>query len=242
MDNSAFSSFVDAVCEKVRFTPARKEIAAELRAHLEDRAEMLTEHGVPPEDAARRAVEAMGNPAEIGAALDKEHDPFWGWTMLVSGVVCMVILFFWGIMLLGGGAVPELYSNETLFYSDWNWTSPSSEVRQEEIPLGVLHKTEDSWIWLERAQVTVSSDGLQVYLWYKTWFKNPLMPVQSDIWCAQIRGGDQVLAQRDSRWVEFTRSSRESTPPECLSLDFVSAAGEPAFTVSVPLGAGGEMS
>ena len=162
--------------------------------------------------------------------------------MLYSGAVCMVVLAIWALLLVVGGAVPRLYDDESFLYSDWTWTVPSSAAWQAEIPLEQLHETEHSWIWLERARVVMDYDGLQVILWYTTLFKNPLMPVQSDVWCAQIRGGDQVLAQRDSRWVEFTRSGMEGAPPESLSLDFVSAAGEPAFTLSLPLGTGGEPS
>ena len=91
--------FIDAVCAKVRFKPARKQIAAELRAHLEDRAAMLTEHGVAPEDAAVRAVAAMGDPEEIGAALDKEHSPFWGWMAVWTDVARYLVLFLVGLMV-----------------------------------------------------------------------------------------------------------------------------------------------
>ena len=234
--------FIAAVCEKVRFKPAREKIAEELRAHLEDRAAMLEERGFPPGDAAARAAASMGDPEEVGAALDREHPPFWGWTMLVSGAVCMVVLAVWVLLLVVGRAVPRMSYGESFFYMDDTWTVPSSEVWLAEFPLEQMYETEHSWIWLERARVDVDYDGLQVILWYTTLFKNPLMPVQSDVWCAQIRAGDQVLAQRDSRWVEFTRSGMEGAPPESLSLDFVSAAGEPAFTLSLPLGTGGEPS
>ena len=35
MDRSSREEFIEAVCAQVRFTPARKQIADELRAHLE---------------------------------------------------------------------------------------------------------------------------------------------------------------------------------------------------------------
>ena len=96
--------FIAAVCEKVRFKPAREKIAEELRAHLEDRAAMLEERGFPPGDAAARAAASMGDPAEIGAALDKEHSPFWGWANRVScvllGLVILVLLLMWIAALL----------------------------------------------------------------------------------------------------------------------------------------------
>ena len=92
--------FIAAVCAKVRFTPAREKIAEELRAHLEDRAAMLTEHGVSPEDAAARAVAAMGDPEEIGAALDREHSPFWGWMAIWTDIARYLVLFLVGLMVL----------------------------------------------------------------------------------------------------------------------------------------------
>ena len=102
MDEKAKMSgeeFIEAVCAKVRFTPARERIADELRGHLEDRAAMLEEHGVPPEDAAQRAAASMGDPAEIGAALDREHSPLWGWMAVWTDVARYLVLFLVGLMV-----------------------------------------------------------------------------------------------------------------------------------------------
>ena len=100
MDKSPREEFIDSVCAKVRFTPARKQIADELRAHLEDRAAMLEAHGVTPEDAAARAVASMGDPEEIGAALDREHSPFWGWMAIWTDIARYLVLFLVGLMVL----------------------------------------------------------------------------------------------------------------------------------------------
>ena len=91
--------FIEAVCAKVRFTPARAQIADELRAHLEDRAAMLEEHGFPSEDAAARAAASMGDPEEIGTALDKEHSPLWGWMAVWTDVARYLVLFLAGLMV-----------------------------------------------------------------------------------------------------------------------------------------------
>ena len=48
MDRSSREEFIEAVCAQVRFTPARKQIADELRGHLEDRAEALMARGLTP--------------------------------------------------------------------------------------------------------------------------------------------------------------------------------------------------
>ena len=92
--------FIEAVCAKVRFTPAREKIAEELQAHIEDRAAMLMEHGVAPENAAARAAASMGDPEEVGAALDREHSPFWGWMAIWTDIARYLVLFLVGLMVL----------------------------------------------------------------------------------------------------------------------------------------------
>ena len=70
-----FNDFCGRVCSVVRWRAARKPIAAELAAHLEDHAAALEARGLDPEVAARRAVEAMGDAYALGAALDAAHPP-----------------------------------------------------------------------------------------------------------------------------------------------------------------------
>ena len=97
---STFNDFCAQVCEHVRFSPDHEAIAAELAAHLEDHAAALMERGVPEEEAARRALEAMGDPEEIGKELDKSHSPLLGgfqelfralvWTALAVLLMCAI--------------------------------------------------------------------------------------------------------------------------------------------------------
>ena len=62
------SQFCDHVCMYVRFRPDHEAITAELTAHLEDHKDAILE--IHPDmtlwEAERRAVEAMGNPEELG--------------------------------------------------------------------------------------------------------------------------------------------------------------------------------
>ena len=75
MASKAFDMFCHQVCSVIRWKPARYAAWAELDAHLEDHAAVLEEQGVPPKEAARRAVEAMGDPYKLGHQLDKCHSP-----------------------------------------------------------------------------------------------------------------------------------------------------------------------
>ena len=70
-----FNEFCAQVCLMIRWKAARGPVADELAAHLEDHAAALEARGLDPETAARRAVEAMGDPYALGAELDAAHPP-----------------------------------------------------------------------------------------------------------------------------------------------------------------------
>ena len=75
MSNLAFDTFCARVCSAIRWKPARRLAQAELTAHLEDHAQALAAQGLAPDLAAERAVAAMGDPYELGHALDQAHPP-----------------------------------------------------------------------------------------------------------------------------------------------------------------------
>lgn len=63
--------YCDAVCAHIRSKAGRRETYRELRDHLDDHVQALTDRGIPLDVARERAVAAMGDPAEVGKALDK---------------------------------------------------------------------------------------------------------------------------------------------------------------------------
>lgn len=70
-----FHSYCDKVCSLIRRSSAQEAARRELLAHLEDHAAALEEHGVPADEAAARAVVAMGDPYELGHQLNRCHSP-----------------------------------------------------------------------------------------------------------------------------------------------------------------------
>ena len=66
-----FSRYCEQVCLLIRSKYGRAAVTAELTAHLEDHAAALEDRGVPPDVAQERAVQAMGDPYALGAALDR---------------------------------------------------------------------------------------------------------------------------------------------------------------------------
>lgn len=75
MDGNSFQAYCDRVCSVIRWEPARKAARKELMAHMDDHADALKARGVPPGEADRQAVDAMGDPYELGHQLDACYSP-----------------------------------------------------------------------------------------------------------------------------------------------------------------------
>ena len=99
MDDDSFAAYCASVVQHVRCKLDRPAISAELIAHLEDHADALAEGGVSPEEAARLAVEAMGDAGAVGKALDRAHPPVWGWLVTACHVLiylCVAVILVYG--------------------------------------------------------------------------------------------------------------------------------------------------
>ncbi|MGM9606041.1 MAG: permease prefix domain 1-containing protein [Oscillospiraceae bacterium] len=88
-------AFYYAVCRHLTRSTKREiaQVKWELAAHLQDHAEVLVEYGLSPEEAERRAVAEMGDPAEIGKALNKSFSVFWmvcKWVFIA--LFCLLLL------------------------------------------------------------------------------------------------------------------------------------------------------
>lgn len=89
---NAFDTYCSAVCVMVRWKRYHAPITAELTAHMEDHADYLIAKGVEPDEAARAAVAAMGDPYEIGKELDKLHSPWYPRLTRIFAVLAAVLL------------------------------------------------------------------------------------------------------------------------------------------------------
>ncbi len=67
-----------------------RDISRELAAHMEDARAAYAAAGFDAEEAQRRVVEAMGDPKELGRALNAQLSPFWLWLSRIARAVCAV--------------------------------------------------------------------------------------------------------------------------------------------------------
>lgn len=96
-----FFTYGEAVCRQVRHATKREKagIQKELADHLMDHTEALVAAGYTPQDAQDLALDAMGDPVQVGKELN--HSYPLGWLVLARGllvvmVVCLLTLVFYG--------------------------------------------------------------------------------------------------------------------------------------------------
>lgn len=109
-----FGRWCDTVTRQVRFRPDRGAIQRELAAHYQDHVRDLERVGYDWKLAEQRALAAMGNPEEIGRALDRVHKPWLGWLWIASRTVLILTVMACLLSLPGTGSFFHMMKN-TLF-------------------------------------------------------------------------------------------------------------------------------
>jgi len=113
-----FREFCDGVVKEIpRATGREKEdIRWELTDHLLEHRDMLVEHGYDELEAERRAIEAMGDPVEIGRAWNEKLSPFWLW----AGRICLVlfVLILWDNLSAINSRVGQVFEALEVRYAE----------------------------------------------------------------------------------------------------------------------------
>ncbi len=96
-----FDRYGRAVCQYIRHGTGREKraIQAELSAHMEDHAQALMDAGYPKTYARQLAVEAMGDPEEIGRELDRAYPRIWLVFPRAATVVAVVLALLLAFIL-----------------------------------------------------------------------------------------------------------------------------------------------
>lgn len=92
--------FCKQVCSFIKYKRVHHEISQELKNHIEDHQESLIELGMSQEEAEKQAVEAMGDPEQIGSELDKQHRPLVEWMLTITNIGTVLGLFYiFGVLI-----------------------------------------------------------------------------------------------------------------------------------------------
>ena len=122
--------WLDTATRGIRFRPDRAAVRAELAAHLEDKQADLQRifPDLSVQEAEGRALEAMGDPEELGRELAKIHRPWLGYLWRLSQVLCalMVLAALWGV--ISGTNPPDLWVQ-----TNQSWLGEQPEEQQGEL-------------------------------------------------------------------------------------------------------------
>lgn len=157
------------------------EIKNELTAHLEDRADALEARGMTSEDAQAQAIARMGDPKEIGQALNAELSVFWGWVgrIAVLAIILVIILSFLPLISVG---MNLSYNLTTRFFTDYHDFAPKDAYET------VYEEQRDESF--QANGVTVAFHGYRVYesqegyyleTYVSAYANNPFDEVQSTV-------------------------------------------------------------
>ena len=93
MENKEFDRWCSSATLLIRFGPDREEVAKELRSHMEDHYDALTEKGFSHEEATEQVIATMGDDREISRQLAAVHRPFWAYFLRCSRIAVAIALF-----------------------------------------------------------------------------------------------------------------------------------------------------
>ena len=87
--------FLEKVCYEIKYKPIQKEIAEELKNHIEEIKQEQIKKGIEENKAEEIAVKQMGEPIEIGKKLNKIHKPRLDWSL----ILLVISLIAFGILV-----------------------------------------------------------------------------------------------------------------------------------------------
>ncbi len=85
------SEYIEKICNQIRWKKIRPVIARELENHIDDQIQSYISGGMAPDEAIEKALIEMGDPIEIGSALDRTHRPQPEWSMLILVAAALLI-------------------------------------------------------------------------------------------------------------------------------------------------------
>lgn len=88
------NEFIKEVISYIKFPFDRDDVEKELEDHILDKMEYYHNEGMDEETAEELTLKDMGNPKEIGIALNKEHNHILGWIYTITNILVAINLVF----------------------------------------------------------------------------------------------------------------------------------------------------
>ncbi len=103
--------FLKTITDQIRCVKARDGVAREIKDHILDQAAAYEKSGDDHSAALEKAVRDMGDPVEIGVALDAVHRPQFDWKMLALTLLLNIA----GLIVMYGAFGSERFSRQCAY-------------------------------------------------------------------------------------------------------------------------------
>lgn len=111
-DNENKKQYLNRITDKISSNQIKSEIAFELDAHIDERAQFYTEIGFSEEEAFEKAVEQMGDPDAVGDSLSRLHPTTDNKLFTICSLILLgflMIAFHFSALLNSDGKLSLLY-------------------------------------------------------------------------------------------------------------------------------------
>ena len=118
MGRERLDAYLNQAGAQIRWRRARKSLLQELGHHVADQELAYRAEGAPEDEALDRAVAEMGDPVEVGRALDRLHRPQTRWELMAFTILLLALgLAAQQLLLrdLQAGAVLQKHQHPALF-------------------------------------------------------------------------------------------------------------------------------
>jgi len=88
--------FINDVCSYIKYKGVHKDVKDELSLHIDELKDHYIANGLSEDEAEKRAISDMGNAAEIGEKLNKQHKPQTEWSLII--LTALISIF--GILIM----------------------------------------------------------------------------------------------------------------------------------------------
>lgn len=93
-DEKEIQKYLDAVTSEMVFDEAKLAVQIEVRSHIEDHIRIAKSYGLSDEEAIHNSIKRMGDPCDIGRALNLIHKPKFGFVLLFLSLgLCFIGLW-----------------------------------------------------------------------------------------------------------------------------------------------------
>ncbi|MBQ9933639.1 MAG: hypothetical protein IJO69_07405 [Ruminiclostridium sp.] len=236
-----FDEYTHAVAQYVRHATGKEKAALrkELNDHMADHAQALMDGGYPEDHACRVAVESMGDPAEVGKALNREYPLRWlvlSRLFLVLAVCSLLLL----LQVFPGGLYQSMMARTT----PWNSGFQSAMLAEDQLTYTDI-KAEfpnGDVLWIYATAVTWDdTDGYTGHIYTSSYNRNPLRDPQYGTYALTytLKGSEEEFLHAgggggSSYGAAYMRQSFDGLPMGSTLLAHYDRHGT-SFTIEIPL-------